>query len=63
MWSGAEKSADTEVDFPAHLVQFSHLQLLDIAFHFEDSPSETLQMETSRASQVLLCFCVPGLDY
>lgn len=31
---------------------------LDITFHFEDSPSETLQTETSIASQVLLCFCV-----
>lgn len=40
MLRGTEKSADTEVDFPCPSCPVQPSSTLDIAFHFEDSPSE-----------------------
>lgn len=45
-----------QISLPIWAVQPS--ATLYIVIHFEDSPSETLQTETSIACQVLLCFCV-----
>lgn len=54
----AEKSADTKVDFPAHLGQLGHPQLWTFLFTLKTVLQKPCRLKCPLASQLLLCFCV-----